>query len=194
MREKALLIVDMQNDFCPGGKLPIEEGDIIIDRINWYIDRFKENGFAIIASRDWHPSLSSHFKDYGGNWPAHCIQETEGASFHPKLKLPESAIIISKGIIKDEDGYSAFDGSDNKGRFLSKVIKDTGIKEIFVCGLATDYCVKASVLSALNEGFKVYLLTDAIKGVNLNPGDSERAKNEMSDKGAILIYSKSLKL
>ena len=193
MADKALLIVDMQKDFCPGGSLAVKDCSKVIKNINTYIEKFKEKGLPIFASRDWHPAESSHFKKFGGKWPEHCIQNTEGAEFHPDLNLPPETIIISKGIYEGEDGYSAFEGRDDKGRLLDTILKDIEVKELYICGLATDYCVKSSSLDAIND-YKVFLLEDAIEGVDVNYGDSQKAINEMKKKGITLINLNTIKL
>ena len=182
--KKALLIVDVQNDFCPGGALAVPEGDKIIPNLNKYIKIFSKNKFPILASRDWHLVRTKHFKDFGGIWPAHCIRNTQGAAFHPKLKLPKQAILLYKGMDPEKDNYSAFQAEDIRGMKLSGLLKIFGIKELYVGGLATDYCVKSSVIDALKFGFKAKLLLDAIKGVNLKINDSEKAIKEMIKRGA----------
>jgi len=185
--KKALLIVDVQNDFCPGGTLAVPEGDRIISILNKYIKIFSKEKLPILASRDWHPKRSKHFKKFGGLWPKHCIQNTRGARFHPHLRLPTGTTILSKGMDPDKDSYSAFQAVDTNGTEFFQLLKTSGIDELFVGGLATDYCVKSSVLDALKLGFKVRLLTDAIKGVNIKPQDSENAIKEMVTRGAETI-------
>mgnify|MGYP001032085348 CR=1 FL=1 len=182
--KKALLIVDVQNDFCPGGALAVKEGDRIVPVLNKYIKVFSRGKLPIFASRDWHPKESKHFKQLGGLWPKHCIQNTKGARFHPELKLPKETIILSKGMDPDKDSYSAFQAVDSNGTDFLPLLKALGINELFVGGLATDYCVKSSVLDALKSGLKVNLLIDAIKGVNIKPKDSEDAIEEMVGRGA----------
>lgn len=162
----ALLIIDVQNDFCAGGSLAVPGGDEVVPVLDQYIEKFSRAGRPIIASRDWHPPKTTHFREYGGPWPPHCVQGTKGAEFHPDLKLPEGAIIISKGTEYDADSYSAFQGTDEKGRPLATVLRDLGVEHLYVGGLATDYCVKHSVLDALKNGFRVTLLEDAIRGVD----------------------------
>lgn len=179
----ALLVVDVQNDFCPGGSLPVTEGDKVVPVLNRYIERFREAHLPIFATRDWHPESTSHFNTAGGVWPPHCVRGTRGAEFHPDLRLPEDVILISKGI-GDEDSYSGFQGADATGAQLAKLLHQRGVKRLFVGGLATDYCVKHTVLDGLKEKFKVVLLEDAIRGVDLNPGDSDRAVEEMVQAGA----------
>jgi len=175
----ALIIVDVQRDFCGGGTLPVPEGEKVIPVMNRYIEKFSEAGALIVATRDWHPPNHVSFKNYGGSWPPHCIQGTLGADFHPNLKLPREAKIVSKATSADKEAYSGFDGTD-----LENELKNAGIIRVFVGGLATDYCVKSTVLDALSLGFETVLLFDAIKGVDVNPGDSEKAIREMLDRGA----------
>jgi len=186
-KKRALLIVDVQNDFCPGGALPVPEGDGIIPVLNRYIDLFSRHGLPIFASRDWHPKKTKHFREFGGTWPRHCIQNTKGAKFHPDLRLTREAIIISKGMDPEKDSYSAFHGVDSQGVHLGALFRILKIDELFVGGLATDYCVKWSVLDSLKLGFKVNVLIDAVRGVNLNPADSEKALREMTKRGAKVV-------
>jgi len=182
--KKALLIVDLQNDFCPGGALAVPDGDKIVGPVNKYIKIFKQNKLPIFASRDWHPANSKHFKDFGGIWPVHCVENTKGADFHPQLKLPKDTILLYKGMDPDKDSYSAFQAEDLKKEPFLKILRRLKINELWVCGLATDYCVKSSVLDALKYGFKVKLLVDAIKGVDLKKNDSKKAIKKMLEKGA----------
>ncbi|RLE52907.1 MAG: bifunctional nicotinamidase/pyrazinamidase [Candidatus Methanomethylicota archaeon] len=177
-RKDALIIVDVQKDFCPGGALPVPEGDKIIPNLNKYVEIFRKNGGKIYATRDWHPENHISFKEYGGLWPKHCVQGTEGAEFHPNLKLPEDAVIISKGTDPLREAYSGFEGTD-----LKKKLKQEGIVRVFVGGLATEYCVKNTVLDAIKFGFETVLLMDAIKGIDLKPSDSRKAIDEMVKRG-----------
>lgn len=181
MSEHALLIVDVQNDFCPGGALAVGEGDQVVPVLNEYIRTLDA---PVYASRDWHPTKTSHFNNFGGPWPPHCVQDTPGAAFHSGLKLPEDAEIVTKGTDPTDHGYSAFEGADARGRPLAKALREKGVKTLFVGGLATDYCVKSSALDALREGFDVVLLTDAIRGIDARPGDIDRAIDEMKQAGA----------
>lgn len=181
--KNALLIIDMQNDFCSGGTLSVPESDKVVPVINRYIKIFKKLQFPIFASRDWHPKKTRHFKQYGGAWPKHCVQNTTGAGFHSKLKLPKETIILSKGMDPEKDSYSAFQSVDPNGTDFINLLKVFGIKQLYIGGLATDYCVKYTVLDALKSGFKVRLLVDGIKGVNLKPGDSRKAIAKMSRTG-----------
>ena len=175
----ALIIVDVQRDFCSGGALPVPDGEKIIPTLNKYIEKFSKAGALIVATRDWHPPNHMSFKDYGGIWPTHCVQGTLGAEFHPDLRLPREVKIVSKATSADKEAYSGFDGTN-----LERELKDAGIRRVFVGGLATDYCVKSTVLDALRLGFETILLIDAIKGVDVNPGDSEKAIEEMIKRGA----------
>lgn len=186
--KKALLVVDVQNDFCPGGALAVPEGDKIIPVINRYIREFSRAKLPVFFSRDWHPKKTIHFKKFGGAWPGHCIQDTNGARFHPELKLPKAAIIMSKGMDPEKDSYSVFQAQDINGTGLLTRLKALGINQIYITGLATDYCVKYSALDALRHGFKVKVLANAIKGVNLKPGDSGRSLKQMVKAGAEVIY------
>ena len=188
--KKALVIVDVQNDFCPGGALGVPEGDKIIPAINKYIKVFSSKKLPIFATRDWHPARTKHFKDFGGVWPVHCIQNTQGSAFHSKLKLPKEAIILYKGMDPEKDSYSAFQAEELNGAGFAHLLKLLKVNELYICGLATDYCVKSSVFDALKHGFKVKLLLDAVKGVDLKKGDSQKAIKEMTRKGVKTIIFK----
>jgi nicotinamidase/pyrazinamidase len=179
----ALVIVDVQNDFCPGGALAVAGGDEVIPRLNGYIEKFTNAGLPVFATRDWHPEKTIHFKAYGGQWPPHCIQGTTGAEFRSDLRLPASAVIVTTGAAPDEDGYSGFDGR-GAGGTLEEMLRKAGVERIFVGGLATDYCVKHTVLDGLKRGFQVVWLEDASRGVDVEPGDSARAAAEMIAGGA----------
>ncbi|MBM3255639.1 MAG: bifunctional nicotinamidase/pyrazinamidase [Candidatus Omnitrophica bacterium] len=182
--KKALLIVDLQNDFCPAGALGVPGADKIVPVINRYVRLFSKKKLPIFASADWHPIRTAHFKDFGGRWPVHCIHNSRGAQFHPKLKLPKDAIVVYKGMDPQRDSYSVFQAEDKSGRSFLNILKILRVNELYVAGLATDYCVKYSVKDALKSGFKVRLLVDAIKGVDLKPKDSESAIKDMSRLGA----------
>ena len=183
----ALLIIDVQNDFCPGGALAVKDGDAVVPILNDYLAKFHAAGLPIVATRDWHPERTTHFKAFGGLWPAHCIQGTKGAEFHAQLAVPEDTVIISAGMGANEEGYSGFAGVDSKGAKLVDVLRRLGVERVFVGGLATDYCVKHTVLDALREGFKVVLIKDAVRGVNLEPHDAEHAVQEMLQAGATAV-------
>jgi nicotinamidase/pyrazinamidase len=188
-KRDALIIVDVQNDFCPGGALGVEGGDKIVPIVNDYMNRFAAAGLPIVVTRDWHPRQTNHFKDYGGVWPVHCVQNTPGAEFHRELKLPPSSILVSKGLGVDEDAYSAFQATDDTGAPLAELLRGRGVGRIFVGGLATDYCVKHTALDGLREGFAVVVLGDAIRGVDLQPDDSARALGEMRAAGVSTVAS-----
>ena len=183
----ALIIVDVQNDFCPGGALAVAGGDEVVPALNHVIEKFTEAGLPIFAMRDWHPEKTIHFKTHGGLWPVHCVQGTRGAEFHADLKLSNDAVVVSKGMAADDDSYSGFDATDISGTPLAALLRQKGIKRIFVGGLATDYCVKHTVLDGLKEGFEVVLLGDSIRAVNLKPQDGELAIDEMVRAGAVKI-------
>ena len=181
MTKQALIVVDVQNDFCPGGTLAVPHGDEVIAPLNKLIDEFLERGDPVYKSRDWHPPSTKHFTAYGGTWPVHCVQNTEGAQFHPALHDDARIKVISKGQ-GDTDGYSAFDQTD-----LAAQLKKDGVEEVVVGGLATDYCVKNTVLDALKQGYKVQAVEDAMRPVELRPGDGERAIEEMRAAGAKIV-------
>ena len=195
MAEKvALLVVDVQNDFTPGGALAVPEGDQVVPVMNRYLENFHQAGWPIYASRDWHPRVTKHFKEYGGIWPPHCIQDTRGAAFHPELRLPSEAVVVSKGMDPEKDSYSAFDGADPAGVPFAEVLRAAKVERLYVGGLATDYCVKWSVLEALRRGFQATVLIDASLGVNLRPHDSERAIAEMVRAGAVVATLETLQI
>ena len=180
----ALLIVDVQNDFCPGGSLAVPEGDRVVPVLNEYIAAFRSRGLPIYASRDWHPEGTRHFEAGGGPWPPHCVAGTGGAAFHPELALPEGATVVSKGTAPTDDGYSAFEARSEDDRGLEEALEGDGVRRLFVGGLATDYCVRASVLDAARQGFRPVLLLDAIRGIDVRPGDQAAALDEMLRAGA----------
>jgi len=178
----ALIVVDVQNDFLPGGALPVPKGDEVIEPLNRYIELFVSKGQPVFATRDWHPENHISFKENGGLWPKHCVQWSKGAQLAPTLKLPPDAFIINKGDKPELEAYSGFQGT-----LLNDLLKERGIKRVFIGGLATDYCVKNTVLGALNLGYVTFFLEDASKGVDVKPGDTERAIEEMLIRGAIKI-------
>jgi nicotinamidase/pyrazinamidase len=183
----ALIIVDVQNDFCPGGALAVKGGNEVVPVINRAIDKFSAAGLPIFATRDWHPEKTSHFKAYGGLWPVHCVQGTGGADFHPGLHLNKDVVVVSAGMLPTEEGYSGFQATDASGSGLAELLRRKGVERLFVGGLATDYCVKHTVLDGLKEGFKVTLLVDAVRAVNLSPDDGDRAIDEMTKAGATTV-------
>lgn len=175
----ALIIVDVQNDFCPGGSLGVPDGDRAVPVLNNYIRIFQKKQAPIVATRDWHPSNHSSFKSFGGIWPPHCIQNTPGAAFHPGLKLTKETMIISKGTDPTIEAYSGFQQTT-----LAEWLRTRKVETVFVGGLATDYCVKSTVLDALNADFKTVYLADASRGVNVSPEDSKHAEETMRKAGA----------
>jgi nicotinamidase/pyrazinamidase len=179
--KRALLVVDVQNDFCPEGALAVAGGDEVIAPLNRLIKEFLERGELVVKSRDWHPAETKHFKAHGGIWPVHCVQHTRGAEFHPALADDPRIVVVSKGLT-DRDDYSAFDGTN-----LAQLLRERGITEVWVGGLATDYCVKETALAALREGFEVKAVEDAMRAVNLQPDDGARALAEMREAGAEVV-------
>lgn len=178
----ALLIIDVQNDFLPGGKLGVPHGDEVIPRLNDYLRIFITHHLPIYATRDWHPSQHCSFHSQGGKWPTHCVAGTFGAEFATTLQLPESTIVISKATTPEEDAYSGFQHTN-----LDASLRSAGVQQLLIGGLATDYCVLNSVRDALNRGYHVYLLIDAIQAIDAQPGDGLRALREMNNLGAQFI-------
>ena len=183
----ALVIVDVQNDFCPGGALGVPGGDAVVPVLNRYAERFAAAGAPVFASRDWHPAKTMHFKAYGGVWPPHCVQDTPGADFHPQLVLPPGSAIVSKGMDPSGDAYSCFQAETADGMPFAATLGELGVGRLFVGGLATDYCVKSTVVDGVREGFEMVVLTDAIAAVDLTPGDGAKALDEMRAAGAQMI-------
>lgn len=179
-----LLLVHPQNDFCPGGALPVPDGDHIIPVANQWIGVFTAQGYGIIASRDWHPPDHCSFEQQGGPWPPHCVQGSLGAQFHPELKMPPGTLIVSGATDPKKEAYSSFDGTT-----LDERLEDFGAQTVYVIGLATDYCVKQTVLDGCRLGFRVVVLKDGVRGINVNPGDSDRALEAMQEAGAIIADS-----
>ena len=180
----ALIIVDVQNDFLPGGTLAVSEGDQVLPPINHYIALFTSNKLPVFATRDWHPASHCSFKSQGGPWPPHCIAGTKGASLADRLNLPNETTIVSKADTRDQNAYSGFQNTS-----LHDHLTSMGIRRLFIGGLATDYCVLNTTLDALKLGYKVMLLTDALRAVNLDPHDGERAIDKMETAGAQLIIN-----
>ncbi len=180
--KSALIITDIQNDFCPGGALAVPGGDDIIPILNAYEEKILAAGGVLVFTRDWHPANHSSFKENGGIWPVHCVQNTTGAAFHPDLKFPTTAVLVSKASNPEKEAYSSFEGTD-----LKIYLHRLGVENLLVGGLATDYCVKNTVLAGLQLGFTVYFLEDASRGVNVEPGDSQKAIEEMKAAGVRAI-------
>jgi len=176
----ALIIVDVQNDFLPGGTLAVPLGDEIIPVLNEYLHLFAKKDLPIFATRDWHPENHCSFKNQGGPWPPHCLAQTTGAGFAPGIKLPASASIISKATSSNTDAYSGFQGTD-----LHPRLQNLGVNRLFTGGLATDYCVLKTVKDALRLGYRVNLLLDTMRAVNIKAGDGDRAIAKMTALGAV---------
>ena len=180
----ALIVVDVQLDFCPGGSLAVRYGDQVVPRLNKIIRTFEDFALPVFFTRDWHPPDHTSFKSKGGPWPPHCVQGSPGARFHPKLHVPRDADVISKGDRPSKEAYSGFQGTGLKAQ-----LRKLGVDELLIGGLATDYCVKETTLDALREGFSVGVLKDCVRPVDVRPGDGARALAEMRKAGAILTTS-----
>jgi nicotinamidase/pyrazinamidase len=179
----ALIVVDVQNDFCPGGALAVPDGDKVVGVINELMPWFRH----VIATQDFHPRGHSSFTSEGGPWPEHCVQGTPGAEFHPDLNVARVHEIVQKGTDLRTDGYSGFAGTD-----LADRLRARGVKRVVVTGLATDYCVRATTIEAIEHGFDAVVLTDAIRAVDVMPGDGASATAEMAEAGATLTTSERL--
>ncbi len=179
----ALIVVDVQNDFCAGGALAVPGGDDVVEVINWLMPRFTH----VVGTLDWHPPDHSSFKEHGGTWPVHCVQGTKGAETHPGLDATRIQHFAKAGTKVDIDGYSGFVDTD-----LEDVLRERGVKRVFVTGLATDYCVKHTALDAARLGFETVVVTDAVRAVDVEEGDGDRALGEMADAGATLKTSEGL--
>ena len=180
----ALVVVDVQRDFCPGGALAVKDGDQVVPRLNRAVEAFEKQGLPIFFTRDWHPSEHISFRSRGGPWPPHCVQGTPGAEFHPDLAVPKGAIIIGKGDDPAKEAYSGFQGTD-----LGARLEKLGVEEVYIGGLATDYCVKETALDALRRGFAAVVLKDCVKAVDVGPGDGAKALDEMLRAGAKVATS-----
>jgi len=174
---RALVIVDFQRDFTPGGALAVSEGDEIAGRLN----ELAHSGWfdLVVATRDWHPPDHGSFSEQGGPWPVHCVRDTPGAQLHPALDAHSVDVIVDKGQDATTEGYSGFEGTD-----LEELLRSHGIRDVTVVGLATDYCVKNTALDALRAGFGVHVESDAVRGVDVTAGDSDRALEELRAAGA----------
>jgi nicotinamidase/pyrazinamidase len=188
LTHSALLLVDIQNDFCPGGALAVPFGDEVVEVVNKLMPMFS----LIIATQDWHTPDHISFKAQGGIWPPHCVQNSFGAQLHKGLEQKAIDLRFRKANTADKDSYSGFDGTDANGRSLDEVLKAKQINRIYVTGLATDYCVKETAKDALKNGYEVFLVTDAIRAVDVNAGDGEKALRELKKAGAQWINSAEL--
>ena len=178
----ALILVDVQLDFLPGGSLAVSHGDEVVPALNRYIAVFRRLTLPVVATRDWHPPDHCSFQAQGGPWPPHCVAGSDGARFAPLLDLPCEARIVSKATTRDRDAYSGFEGTD-----LDEWLQRAGVSRVFVGGLATDYCVLNTVRDALRIGYATFLLADAVRAVDAQAGDGERAIAEMRRLGALAI-------
>jgi len=176
----ALLIVDVQTDFLPGGALPVPDGEQVVAVLNRYIQRFTAASRPVFATRDWHPANHCSFSTQGGPWPPHCVADSPGAGFAVGLQLPAQARVISKARSAAEEAYSGFQGTQ-----LAAQLREAAVKRVFIGGLATDYCVLETALAALEEGFETVILEDAIRAVNLRPDDGAQALELMQQRGAL---------
>lgn len=183
----ALLLVDLQNDFCPGGSLGVAEGDRVMPVLNAWAAAAHAAHVPIFVTRDWHPARTTHFKEFGGVWPPHCLMHTHGSEFHPDLHLPPDVRIVSKGMGDHEDAYSAFQARDETGTLLGELLRREGARHLYIGGLATDYCVRSSVQDALAGGYRIAVILEGVRAVNLQPDDGERALKEMTEAGAETI-------
>ncbi len=183
----ALVLVDVQQDFLPGGHLGVEQGDRVVAPLNRMIGLFLNQGLPVVATRDWHPLNHCSFHEQGGPWPPHCVQHTHGADWAPELALPDDAWVISKGDTATQEAYSGFQGTD-----LADRLHRHGVKRLFIGGLATDYCVLQTVLDACAQGFGARVMEDAIRAVDVEAGDADRALEQMRAAGAQLISSQDL--
>lgn len=189
--DAALIVVDVQNDFCPGGALGVDEGDAVVPILNDWIAAFHRAGRPVIYTQDWHPANHASFKEQGGIWPVHCVQGTKGAAFHPDLTV--DGYVFRKAFTVEKEGYSGFDGflvedaaesGAPSGPDLAAWLKEQGVKKVYVGGLTTDYCVRATVLDAIKHGFQAVFIQDASKPVNVQPDDEKKAIEEMRAAGA----------
>ncbi len=180
----ALIVVDLQNDFCPGGALAVAGGDQVVEPANRLICHFRQQGTLVLYTRDWHPANHCSFKPWGGPWPAHCVQGTAGAQFHPLLDVPADAMIMDKAWTPDSEDFSGKSSSE-----LFPRLAHAGVQRLVLVGLATEYCIKATAHDARAEGYEVMVITDAIRPVNIRPGDEQRALDEMRARGVQLFTS-----
>ena len=173
-----LIIVDVQNDFCPGGALPVPDGDGVVAPINQLME---EIPFTVVT-RDWHPADHASFQGHGGPWPVHCVRDTGGAQLHPKLHTSQIEAIVDKGQERDDDGYSGFVGTE-----LERLLRDRQVDTVHITGLALDYCVRATALDARRAGFDVVLHQGATRGIEAQPGDEERTLDELRAAGVKIV-------
>jgi nicotinamidase/pyrazinamidase len=186
--DAALILVDIQNDFCPGGALAVTEGDQVVAVVNRLMPRFP----LVVSTLDWHPANHVSFREQGGPWPPHCVQNTFGAELHPALHTEHINHTFRKASTPDSDAYSEFEGVDDERRLLDAYLKSRGVRRVYVAGLATDYCVRATTLDALRLGYETFVVTDGVRAVNVEPDDGDKALAEMREQGAHLVTSESI--
>lgn len=174
----ALIVVDVQNDFCAGGALPVPDADAVVGPINQLMQTVP----FVVATRDWHPRQHKSFREQGGPWPVHCVQETGGAELHPRLHTSQIDAVVDAGSEPDHEGYSGFEHTE-----LERLLRDQGVDTVHVAGLALDYCVKATALDARRAGFDVVLHQQATRAIDAQPGDAERALSELRDAGVEVV-------
>jgi nicotinamidase/pyrazinamidase len=174
----ALIVVDVQNDFCEGGALAVPDGDAVIEPLN----RLATDAQFVVATRDWHPRNHGSFKEFGGPWPVHCVQGSEGAELHPRLDRGRIDAIVNAGAEPDLEGYSGFEETE-----LEQLLREHGAREVHLGGLALDYCVKATALDARRLGFDVVVHRDATRAIDAQPGDAERAVEELCAAGVRVV-------
>jgi nicotinamidase/pyrazinamidase len=187
-KDAALILVDIQNDFCPGGALAVAEGDAVVAVVNRLMPHFP----LVVSTLDWHPANHISFREQGGPWPPHCVQNTFGAELHPALNTQYINHTFRKASTAERDAYSEFDGLDDRHRSLDEFLKSRGVKRVYLAGLATDYCVRATTLDALRLGYETYVVTDGVRAVNVEPNDGVKALAEMQAQGAHLISSDTI--
>lgn len=180
--DDALLVIDVQRDFMPGGTLAVPHGDAVVMPLNRYLRYWMDRGLATFATRCWHPPDHCSFAAQGGPWPPHCVAGTPGAAFATGLALPETTVVVSKGERSERDAYSGFEGTD-----LDRRLRAAGIRRVFVGGVATDFCVRASVKDALAAGYSTVVLADAVRAIDAHPGDGHAAEAEMRARGATFV-------
>lgn len=183
-KRDALIVVDAQNDFLPGGALAVPRGDEVVPVLNEWL---RTPGVLKVASRDWHPPNHCSFKEQGGPWPPHCVRDTPGAEFHPDLATDRIDEVVSKATLPDKEAYSAFDAPE-----LGRILKERDISRLWVGGVATDYCVYYTVLSAVDLGYETFVIEDAVRGIDASPGDCAKALDRMKEAGASLVRTEEV--
>jgi nicotinamidase/pyrazinamidase len=188
LKDAALILVDIQNDFCPGGALAVVAGDQVVAVANHLMPHFP----LVVSTLDWHPANHVSFREQGGPWPPHCVQNTFGADLHPALDATRINHTFRKASSPERDAYSEFEGVDDTGRSLDDYLKARGVERVYITGLATDYCVRATTMDALRLGYETFVVTDGVRAVNVQPDDGDRALAEMREHGAHLVTSQSI--